>query len=49
MSPVASNGTELPRFGKEMAKEWGFEAGWINLNHGSYGAAPNCVIKSMRE
>lgn len=38
----------LPPFGRAMCEEWSFESGWVNLNHGSYGAAPNAVISAMR-
>jgi hypothetical protein len=42
--------TELPTFGSEFGrKEWSFEAGWLNVNHGSYGAAPNSVISAFRK
>ncbi|GAA5962306.1 hypothetical protein JCM3765_004741 [Sporobolomyces pararoseus] len=36
------------KFGKEVReKYWGFEKDWINLNHGSYGAAPTPVVDSF--
>ncbi|GAA5883682.1 hypothetical protein JCM16303_004764 [Sporobolomyces ruberrimus] len=35
-------------FGKELReKYWSFEKGWVNLNHGSYGAAPKPVVDSF--
>ena len=39
----------LPEFGKSFReKYWSFEEGWLNVNHGSYGAAPNPVIEEFR-
>ncbi|GAA5876257.1 hypothetical protein JCM3774_002339 [Rhodotorula dairenensis] len=35
-------------FGRQLAKKyWQFEEGWVNLNHGSYGAAPRPVVDRM--
>ncbi|GAA5954093.1 hypothetical protein JCM8115_003309 [Rhodotorula mucilaginosa] len=42
------NGTAFEPFGRELAKKyWRFEEGWVNLNHGSYGAAPLPVVESL--
>ncbi|KAK4698914.1 hercynylcysteine S-oxide lyase, partial [Phenoliferia sp. Uapishka_3] len=54
LSKVAQNGTSdaeaLPVFGSQFGKDfWSFEEGWTNVNHGSYGAAPNPVIKAFRD
>ncbi|GAA5995345.1 hypothetical protein JCM5350_003959 [Sporobolomyces pararoseus] len=36
------------KFGREVRERyWGFEKGWTNLNHGSYGAAPLPVVSSF--
>ncbi|GAA6006759.1 hypothetical protein JCM11491_003171 [Sporobolomyces phaffii] len=36
------------RFGRELRdKYWNFEQGWVNLNHGSYGAAPKPVVDAF--
>lgn len=40
---------ELPVFGKEFRnKYWSFDKGYTNVNHGSYGVAPNPVIDAYR-
>ncbi|WVF67835.1 hypothetical protein IAT40_002596 [Kwoniella sp. CBS 6097] len=38
----------FPRFGHDMLKYWGFNKGYVNLNHGSYGSPPRPVIEKMR-
>ncbi|KAI5481341.1 aminotransferase, class V/Cysteine desulfurase [Pseudohyphozyma bogoriensis] len=50
ITPNAADEDErkLPEFGKEMRKNWTFADGWVNLNHGSYGAPPKQVIDAMR-
>ncbi|GAA5982857.1 hypothetical protein JCM10908_006812 [Rhodotorula pacifica] len=43
-----TNGSQLEPFGRELAKKyWRFEDGWVNLNHGSYGAAPRPVVDAL--
>ncbi|KAM0752245.1 PLP-dependent transferase [Meredithblackwellia eburnea MCA 4105] len=43
-------GEELEAFGREFGvKYWSFEPGWVNLNHGSYGAPPIPVVDRVRE
>ncbi|GAA6061312.1 hypothetical protein JCM10212_005426 [Sporobolomyces blumeae] len=38
------------KFGKELRERyWKFEPGWVNINHGSYGAAPRPVIERFLE
>ncbi|GAA6033452.1 hypothetical protein JCM8097_001404 [Rhodosporidiobolus ruineniae] len=42
--------SELPKLGKEVReKYWQFEEGWVNLNHGAYGAAPRPVVERFRQ
>ncbi|KWU45260.1 PLP-dependent transferase [Rhodotorula sp. JG-1b] len=42
------NGTAFEPFGRQLAKKyWRFEEGWVNLNHGSYGAAPLPVVECL--
>ncbi|KDQ57332.1 hypothetical protein JAAARDRAFT_35958 [Jaapia argillacea MUCL 33604] len=38
-----------PEFGHAMLKYFGFEKGYINLNHGSYGSLPNPVLAACNE
>ncbi|EIW69330.1 hypothetical protein TREMEDRAFT_43923 [Tremella mesenterica DSM 1558] len=38
----------FPDFGRNMLKYWGFQPGYVNLNHGSYGSPPKPVIERMR-
>lgn len=38
-----------PVFGKALRKDFSFEAGYIPLGHGSFGAFPNIVKQKQRE
>ena len=38
-----------PPFGHAMLSEFAFEAGYVNLNHGSYGSAPRAVTAASAE
>ena len=40
---------QSPPFGHEMLREFGFEPGYVNLNHGSYGSAPRVVTAAAAE
>ncbi|BGP53102.1 hypothetical protein JCM8202_004186 [Rhodotorula sphaerocarpa] len=43
-----STGAQYEAFGRGLGKKyWRFEDGYVNLNHGSYGAAPRPVVDSL--